>query len=178
MYQDNNTRQLLRVAVKVMVGIGLLLFVLMLVSSLSGRDTSKPSIPAMVVNTQDIQIGEARFVLWEGRPVVVYHRSDTDREAIDLAKQKLLDATILPTQKSPWFVAYSNGTDLGCPIKLLAPGGSFQGEEWLGGFIDTCRGSRYDFAGRVFAGQNAARNLGVPPFVLKSSGDIVLGASH
>lgn len=178
MSQVNNTRQLLRVSVKVMVLAGVVLFALMLLSSLSGRDTIRPATPAMIVPTDDILVGEARFVVWEERPVLVYRRSDNDINALTSAKQKLGDATELPTANPRWFVAFANGTDLSCPIKLLEPGGDFKGEPWLGGFVDTCRGSRYDFAGRVFANQNATRNLKLPPYVLKPDGNIVLGVSH
>ncbi len=178
MSQDTHTRQLLRVSVKVMVFAGMVLFALMLLSSLSGRNSTKPSTPSMVIPTDDILVGEARFVLWEERPVLVYHRSDNDINALTSAKQKLGDATELPTADPRWFVAYANGTDLSCPIKLLEPGGDFKGARWLGGFVDTCRGSRYDFAGRVFANQHATRNLKLPPYVLKPDGYIVLGVSH
>ncbi len=63
------------------------------------------------------------------------------------------------------FVAIALGTDLGCSISYLAPESTeFQGKPWAGGFVDSCRKSRYDVAGRVYEAQYADRNLLVPPY--------------
>ncbi len=55
-------------------------------------------------------------------------------------------------------------THLGC-IPLFKPkvGGSL-GENWPGGYFCPCHGSKYDLAGRVFAGVPAPYNLPVPPY--------------
>ncbi|HEY9148707.1 MAG TPA: ubiquinol-cytochrome C reductase, iron-sulfur subunit [Gammaproteobacteria bacterium] len=63
------------------------------------------------------------------------------------------------------FLAYDRGTDMGCPLEWVAAG-TRQGpiQPWPGGFRDTCRGSWYDAAGRVLRGQEAGRNLDIPPY--------------
>lgn len=63
------------------------------------------------------------------------------------------------------FLAYDRGTDMGCPLEWVAADtrqAPFQ--PWPGGFRDACRGSWYDAAGRVLRGQEAGRNLGIPPY--------------
>jgi ubiquinol-cytochrome c reductase iron-sulfur subunit len=47
--------------------------------------------------------------------------------------------------------------------------------DWLGGYFCPCHGSRYDLAGRVFAGSPAPMNLPVPPYYYKSDKVIKVG---
>jgi len=60
---------------------------------------------------------------------------------------------------SEWLVVEALGTQLNCLVQVSPAGGDFQGVPWAGGFADKCRDQRYDWAGRVFAGQGAKRNL-------------------
>ena len=55
-------------------------------------------------------------------------------------------------------------THLGCiPGFKPTPGGEL-GASWPGGYFCPCHGSKYDLAGRVFAGVPAPYNLPVPPY--------------
>lgn len=71
------------------------------------------------------------------------------------------------TRRTGLFLAYDRGTDMGCPMQWVAPGSAGTPlQPWPGGFRDTCRGSWYDAAGRVLRGQEAKRNLAIPPYRL------------
>jgi ubiquinol-cytochrome c reductase iron-sulfur subunit len=49
------------------------------------------------------------------------------------------------------------------------------GEDWGGGFLCPCHGSKFDLAGRVFRGAPAPVNLDVPPHKYLSDGTILIG---
>ena len=63
------------------------------------------------------------------------------------------------------FVTIALCTHLGCVPSYrpeLAP--DDLGEDWHGGFFCPCHGSRFDLAGRVYAGVPAPTNLEIPPY--------------
>jgi ubiquinol-cytochrome c reductase iron-sulfur subunit len=56
-------------------------------------------------------------------------------------------------------------THLGCiPKYFPQPDANNPAPDWPGGFFCPCHGSKYDLAGRVFAGVPAPYNLPVPPY--------------
>jgi ubiquinol-cytochrome c reductase iron-sulfur subunit len=50
------------------------------------------------------------------------------------------------------------------------------GADWPGGFYCPCHGSKFDLAGRVFAGVPAPTNLPVPPYRFINDSTILIGA--
>ena len=50
------------------------------------------------------------------------------------------------------------------------------GADWPGGFYCPCHGSKFDLAGRVFAGVPAPPNLTVPPYRFINDSTILIGA--
>ena len=188
-FQDNSKRQKLRVAIKLMASIGILAFVGLLLSSMSGPASVPTAVPSMRVETSGFSEGQVEYTVWHGRPVLIYKRRAEDLQALQLATQSLADSdskqSTQPEFPNPalrslapeWFVAFSSGTDMGCPIELRPAGGQYLAQPWLGGFADTCGGSVYDLAGRVFAGQAARENLAVPRYSIKPNGDIMLGGT-
>ena len=57
-------------------------------------------------------------------------------------------------------------THLGCsPTFRPEPGAAdLGGSSWKGGFYCPCHGSKFDLAGRVYAGVPAPTNLVIPPY--------------
>ena len=47
--------------------------------------------------------------------------------------------------------------------------------EWAGGFFCACHGSKFDMAGRVYAGVPAPSNLEVPPHYYEDDSVLVIG---
>ena len=183
----------LRVIAKAMLGVAFLGTVFVFLSAFLSGDREAETTPAVRVFVGDVRPGETIVERWEGRPVIVQRRTPEMIEAVraafgaaggpalkdpDSAASEQPDA-IDPALRSvdpEWFVALGLGTDQGCPVRALAadPDEDFAGAPWAGGFVDECRGSRYDAAGRVFARQYADENLVVPAHSLRGD-TLVIG---
>ena len=67
-------------------------------------------------------------------------------------------------------------THLGCsPVERFEVAPADLGPEWKGGFYCPCHGSRFDLAGRVYAGVPAPLNLKVPPHRFITDSLILIG---
>ncbi|MCG5535279.1 ubiquinol-cytochrome c reductase iron-sulfur subunit [Ectothiorhodospira mobilis] len=179
-----------RVALKVLslAGVGALVLVMLsgLLGSWFGADEAGDA-PGLTVELADLSPGGIRKVAWDGRPVWILRRTPAMEAADARTADRLYDpASRLSRQPAAyrnahrsaapeWFVFIALGTDLNCPLEYVPPQGEGEGDAWGGGFVDRCRGSRYDFAGRVLKDQPARRNLEVPPYRLVSGTRLVLG---
>ena len=161
--------------------------VYVVISAIRTGNDEVPEVPTKKVDVSKMIPGEVNFLTWEGRPVLIYKR-----QGAELAKLREPDARLKDQNsqnsdqpesaensyrsiEADWFVAIALGTDLGCSLEHLpAEPGPFQDKPWAGGFVDTCRKSRYDLAGRVFESQYATKNLVVPAYAI-SGQTIILG---
>ena len=67
-------------------------------------------------------------------------------------------------------------THLGCsPTYRPEVAPADLGPEWLGGYFCPCHGSRYDFSGRVYAGQPAPTNMPVPRYMMLDENRMIIG---
>jgi ubiquinol-cytochrome c reductase iron-sulfur subunit len=67
-------------------------------------------------------------------------------------------------------------THLGClPKDRFAAGDAQLGADWPGGFFCPCHGSKFDMAGRVYAGSPAGTNLTIPPYFVEGESTLVIG---
>ena len=136
-----------------------------------------------------LEPGQMVVVEWRGKPVYVMHR--TQSQVADLPK---LDAVLKdPQSEISDQPAYITGegrslrpeilvivglcTHLGCAPKFRPEVGAADlgGDEWLGGFFCPCHGSKFDLAGRVYAGVPASTNLVVPPYSFEGDNVLVIG---
>ncbi|HEX2859742.1 MAG TPA: ubiquinol-cytochrome c reductase iron-sulfur subunit [Alphaproteobacteria bacterium] len=131
-----------------------------------------PSRDVQAQATLDVPLGEIaegtmKTVLWQGRPVFVWHRN-----AAQIASAKAADATSTMdpqpdadrVQKPEWLVLVGICTHLGCvPIQA--------GDT---GWRCPCHGSMYDASGRVTHGP-AGQNLPVPPYKFVDANTIRIG---
>lgn len=182
MPEDSLLRLRLRVALKLMVLAAAVVASLVLLGTLfSGPDGHVP-LP-LEVELDGIEPGSERQLSWSGRRVLVLHR-DAAMLGVLAADDELYDP-VSRLDRRPrgvdsrhrgrvpeWLVVYHESTDLGCELDLVRPGTE---TGWGGGFRDRCRSGRYDFAGRVYKGQPARRNLQIPPYQLQGS-RLILGA--
>ncbi|MEE9319452.1 MAG: hypothetical protein V3U76_03305 [Granulosicoccus sp.] len=193
----NQRRRLqLRLLAKTMAAMGVFSVFYVLFSGLGSGDDIAKAQANLQVDIADISPGEIRFLIWEGRAVLIHRRKPEHLSQLERKDERLLDARSSQSSQPiaaindyrslvpEWFAAIGLGTDYGCPVKELPAVDeatmtdtgekNWQEKLWQGGFVDTCRGSRYDYAGRVYAGQFADRNLVVPDYTITGN-RLILG---
>ncbi|MFA7096342.1 MAG: hypothetical protein WC383_07615 [Gammaproteobacteria bacterium] len=172
----------LRVPVKLMALAGLAVVGLVLLSSLFSTEAER--IEPLALDLRSLAPGEIRFDHWNRRRVLVLHRTPDMLRTVqngdglldpESKRSRQPDAARNPHRslRPEYFVAIAHGTDLGCELEFVPQGDPHGG--WPGGFRDRCRGSRYDFAGRVYEGQEAYRNLEIPPHRYLPDGRLLIG---
>ena len=132
--------------------------------------------------------GELQIVEWRGKPVWIMRRTKEMLEAIKKADDKVSDPkSEVPLQpeyakneyrsiKPEYLVLVGICSHLGCsPQSKTVEAKGEMGEDWGGGFLCPCHGSKFDLAGRVFRGAPAPVNLDVPPHKYLSDGTILIG---
>lgn len=141
------------------------------------------------VDISRLEPGAMLTVEWRGKPVWVLNRTKPMLESLTKDTNLLADpdsnASIQPDNcrnpdrsiKPEYLVVVGICTHLGCsPSPRFEPGeASGLGANWLGGFLCPCHGSRFDLAGRVFAGQPAPTNLDIPPYYFLSDTRVLIG---
>ncbi len=135
--------------------------------------------------------GQQITVEWRGKVVWIINRTAPMLESLPKLDRKLADPKSEALQQPAYcrnehrsikpgvFVAVGICTHLGCSPTYrpdVAP--ADLGPEWLGGFFCPCHQSKFDLAGRVFAGVPAPTNLVVPPHKYLSDTKIVIGVGE
>ncbi|MEZ5815154.1 MAG: ubiquinol-cytochrome c reductase iron-sulfur subunit [Alphaproteobacteria bacterium] len=126
------------------------------------------------VDISAIPVGEAKTVMWRGKPVFIRHRTKEQIEAaedvdINVLSDKQTDEQRV--ERPEWLVVVGICTHLGCvPVgqKSSDPHGDY------GGWLCPCHGSHYDTSGRIRKGP-APKNLAVPPYEFISDTVIKIG---
>lgn len=128
-------------------------------------------------------------VLWRKKPVWIFKRDNTT-----IANLKTLDSELTdPNNEENQQPAYAKNTwrsikaevavivgvctHLGCSPTYRPELGAADlgGDSWKGGFYCPCHGSKFDLAGRVYAGAPAPTNLIIPPYHFVSDSLIRIG---
>tara|TARA_B000000477_G_scaffold104578_1_gene94673 strand:- start:285 stop:902 length:618 start_codon:yes stop_codon:yes gene_type:complete len=151
------------------------------------------------VDISKLESGQLVRVLWRKKPVWVFKRDKTALAALTSEElmSKLADPKGTGNSKNqqPKYVSSSYRsienkeavavivgvcTHLGCsPTYRPEPGASdLGGDSWKGGFYCPCHGSKFDLAGRVYAGVPAPTNLEIPPYKYVTDSLIRVGIDH
>ena len=158
------------------------------VASWFPSEKAKAAGAPIEIDVSKIESGQMLTAEWQGKPIWVVNR--TDQQIKDL---KGLDGVLTDPNsevnhqpedcknetrsiKPNVLVAIGICTHLGCSPTYrpdIAP--ADLGAEWKGGFFCPCHGSRFDIAGRVYAGAPAPTNLVVPPHKYLSDTTILVG---
>lgn len=132
-----------------------------------------------------LEIGQQITVEWRGKPVWIIRRDKKMLNSISKSEEIVADPNSESDQQPDYcknefrsidpefFVAVGICTHLGCSPKLFAEPGSLE-NEWLGGFYCPCHGSKFDLAGRVYAGVPANANLEIPPYTLDTTNKVIV----
>ncbi|MCS6947875.1 MAG: ubiquinol-cytochrome c reductase iron-sulfur subunit [Steroidobacteraceae bacterium] len=125
-----------------------------------------------------LEPGQMAIVTWRKRQIYVVRRTPEALALLGKHEAALKDpqseqSTQPAYAKNPTrsarpeiLVLIGTCTHLGClPKERFTPGAYPElGADWPGGFFCPCHGSKFDMAGRVFAGSPASVNLEIPPY--------------
>ena len=183
------------IATTVAGGIGGVATVVPFVSSFAPSEKAKAAGAPVEVDISNLKPGDMMTVAWRGKPVWIINRTDKQLADVQKADKEVAD----PESKNPFsmpepdytknefrsradhknlFVAVAVCTHLGCtPTPRFQEGAQPNlPDDWPGGFLCPCHGSKFDLAGRVFAGVPAPTNLGVPPYRYINDNTILIGS--
>ncbi|MFO1320466.1 MAG: ubiquinol-cytochrome c reductase iron-sulfur subunit [Burkholderiales bacterium] len=186
---DGNRRRLLIAATAGVGAVGAAFVATPFVLSMTPSARAKAAGAPVEVDLSKLESGMMITVEWRGRPVWIIRRSKEMLDALPKAVEKVAD----PESDQPLQPDYAKNatrsvkpeilvvigicTHLGCsPTAKLAIGPeSGLGEDWPGGFLCPCHGSKFDLAGRVFKGMPAPVNLEVPQYQYLSDTRLLIG---
>jgi ubiquinol-cytochrome c reductase iron-sulfur subunit len=142
------------------------------------------------VDVSKIEAGSQILVRWRERPIWIYHRTPAALKMLQASEDLSLlsDPKSEQEQQPPYATNWHRSikpeygvlvaicTHLGC-IPLFFPDASKTSPvaNWPGGYFCPCHGSKYDGAGRVWAGVPAPLNLPVPPYRFLNDATVRIG---
>ena len=127
-----------------------------------------------------LEPGQMAVVTWRKQQIYVVHRTPEMLATLSNHDARLKDPNSEKSEQPPYarnalraavpdyLVLIGICTHLGClPKPRFERALPELGADWPGGFFCPCHGSRFDLAGRVFAGSPASLNLRIPPYTIR-----------
>jgi ubiquinol-cytochrome c reductase iron-sulfur subunit len=156
--------------------------------SMFPSERAKAAGAPVEVDISKLTPGEMQIVEYRGKPVWIVSRTKEMLDGIKKSDSKVSD----PNSEVPQQPDYAKNeyrsikpdivvlegvcTHLGCsPQFKSVESKADMGQDWNGGFFCPCHGSKFDFAGRVFAGSPAPKNLEVPKYKFVGDARIIIG---
>ena len=180
---DNNRRRFLTAGTVVVGAAGTLAAVVPFLASWNPSARAKTAGAPVEANIGKLQPGQLIIVKWRGKPVWIVRRDDKALATLGKVTGELRDAESSESSQPEYatnehrsrkpeiLVMEGICTHLGCSPTYrpeITP-------DFQGGFFCPCHGSKFDFAGRVYAGVPAPTNLPVPPHYYVSDDVILIG---
>ena len=186
--EDPKRRKMLVLSAAGVGGLGAVAVAAPLVFSMSPSARAKAAGAPVEADVSKLVPGQLLTVEWRGKPVWLIKRTEQvlERLAEDTARLSDPDSTeeMQPgyaqnpgrSIKPELLVVVGICTHLGCsPSYRPEIGPADLGAEWDGGFFCPCHGSKFDLAGRVYAGVPAPYNLEIPPYRYVDDSLIIIG---
>lgn len=185
---DNKRRRVLIAATSVVGAVGVGYAAVPFIASMNPSAKARAAGAPVEADISKLEPGAMLRVKWRGKPVWVVSRTEEMLAALPGLDPVLADPTsAASTQpeycknatrsiKPQYLVAVGICTHLGCAPTYrpeFAP--ADLGPEWKGGFFCPCHGSRFDLAGRVYAGVPAPINLEIPKHTFLTDTNILVG---
>lgn len=158
------------------------------VASWFPSEKAKAAGAPVEIDVSKLEAGQILTAEWQGKPIWVVNRTDQQLKDLKGLNGVLTDPNSEVNHqpedcknetrsiKPNVLVAIGICTHLGCSPTYrpdIAP--ADLGAEWKGGFFCPCHGSKFDIAGRVYAGAPAPTNLVIPPHKYLSDTTIQVG---
>jgi ubiquinol-cytochrome c reductase iron-sulfur subunit len=185
---DLSRRHFLTVATSVAGGVGVVMAAAPFVASFRPSARAQAMGGPVEVDISKLEEGAMVRVVWRGRPVWVLKRDPGMLDRLKNEQVTLRDPDSNESEqpgyaRNAWrsikpevFVVVGTCTHLGCaPIERFDVAPPDLGPDWRGGFFCPCHGSKFDLAGRVFAGVPAPTNLPVPPYRFVGDNLVLVG---
>lgn len=185
---DSGRRQLL-VATSAAGGVAAVATAVPFVASLTPSERAKAAGAPVEADISKLAPGEMMTVEWRGKPVWILRRTPemlsslekTDAAVSDPESGKEMQPEYAKNKhrsiKPEYLIAVGICTHLGCSPsdKFKVGAESGVGDDWHGGFLCPCHGSKFDLSGRVYKSMPAPDNLEVPPHKYLSDTTILIG---
>ncbi|NLO80177.1 MAG: ubiquinol-cytochrome c reductase iron-sulfur subunit [Xanthomonadaceae bacterium] len=186
---DKGRRRFLTATTAVVGGIGAVYTAVPFLASWKPSAKAQAAGAPVSVDISQLEPGQRITTEWRGRPVWIVRRTQEMLANLKKLESQLADPnSSMPQQpayaqneyrsiKPEYLVVIGICTHLGCsPLYRPEVGAAdLGGDSWLGGFFCPCHGSKFDLAGRVYAGVPAPTNLVVPPYHFADDNTIVVG---
>ena len=176
---DESRRKFLTVAASATAGVGAVLTAVPFVASWAPSERTRAAGAPTEVDLSRLQAGQMLTVVWRKQPIYVVNRPQAIVDQLAAHDANLKDPQSAESEQPAYatngmratradlLVLIGTCTHLGClPKQRFEPGDAQLGADWPGGFYCPCHGSRFDLAGRVFAGSPASLNLRIPPYTI------------
>ncbi|MBT8131441.1 MAG: ubiquinol-cytochrome c reductase iron-sulfur subunit [Gammaproteobacteria bacterium] len=185
---DQGRRHFLTLATGVAGGVGVVATAIPFISSFEPSARARALGAPVEVDISKLEAGGLIKVEWRGQPVYILNRTDDALATLPRLNDKVRDPDSDQVQQPAFakneyrslrpeiFVMLGVCTHLGCAPAFrpdVAP--ADLGPDWLGGFFCPCHGSKFDLAGRVYAGVPAQLNLAVPPYRYLNDTTLLIG---
>ncbi len=174
------------------VGVGFVAWPFLSTWSPSAR--AKAAGAPIDVDISKLEQGQLVRVLWRKKPVWIFKRDaqaiadlktlnteleDPSSSGNSKQQQPKYITTEYRSLKAEIAVIVGVCTHLGCSPTYRPELGAADlgGDAWKGGFYCPCHGSKFDLAGRVYAGAPAPTNLLIPPYKFVNDSLIKIGVS-
>ncbi|MBY5993081.1 ubiquinol-cytochrome c reductase iron-sulfur subunit [Ferrimonas balearica] len=187
---DTGRRRFLTVATAVVGGAGAAAVAVPFIKSWNPSAKAKAAGAPVEVNIGKLEPGQMLRVEWRGKPVWIVRRTDQVLQNLDAIGGQLRDPNSEEPQqpayaqnpyrsiKDEYFIAVGLCTHLGCSPTYLPKAFEQQVSGVESGFFCPCHGSKFDMAGRVFAGVPAPLNLVIPPHSYVDDSTVLIGVDE
>lgn len=186
---DLKKRRMLTATTAVVGAVGAGFAIWPFIASMNPSERAKSAGAPVEADISKLEPGALMRVKWRGKPVWIVRRTEQNVADLEGLADRLADpASDVPQQpeycknqyrsrKPEFLVAVGICTHLGCsPTYRPEVAPADLGPNWKGGFFCPCHGSKFDLAGRVYAGVPAPTNLVVPPYQFLSDSTILIGS--
>ncbi len=185
---DPRRRRMLVLSAAGVGGLGTVALAAPMVFSMSPSARAKAAGAPVEADISKLTPGQLLTVEWRGKPVWIVKRTEETLGRLEEDTAMLADPdSAIEMQpeyaqnparsiKPEVLVVVGICTHLGCsPSYRPELAAADLGADWGGGFFCPCHGSKFDMAGRVYAGVPAPYNLEIPPYRYADDNLIVVG---
>lgn len=185
---DLSRRHFIGVATAITGGVGTVFAAIPFLSSWRPSARAQALGAPIEVDISKLEVGALLKVSWRGNPVWILRRTQAMLDTLPKLDAVLRDPDSEQPQQPSYaknehrsikpelLVTVGSCTHLGCaPVERFDIAPADLGPDWIGGFYCPCHGSKFDLAGRVYAGVPAPLNLLTPPHRFLSDSMLLIG---